>query len=236
MLYTIVVLRASVCGNLSEKKESWTHWCLSSVSATFRRRWWWPRSWSPSPMYCMWLSTSIWKDPSQSDYRYWLLRGSLGLWWRERYKKKKNQVIPKQKKGFFSPIIKASLIKCNKKFVVPTSQSQNNKSSTFLYTEKFSYVLEVKSLAVLCTADHWRFVHEAVRYLGGTTDRLERLCWMPPWATTPVPHIGLSSGVLKQQCPSYPPQIAWSGEERGVSCPRHRYVPVPVTDMYHGHT
>lgn len=46
----------------------------------------------------------------------------------------------------------------------------------------------------------------------------------------PVPDIWLSSSVLKQQCPSYPPQIVWSGEERGVSCPRqlsdsHQYVP-----------
>lgn len=80
-------------------------------------------------------------------------------------------MIPKKSFLFFF-INKASLLKNNfkKNCVVPTSHSQINGAPTVLYTEDFSFVLEVKSLAVLCTADRWRFVHEAVLYLDGTID------------------------------------------------------------------
>lgn len=57
---------------------------------------------------------------------------------------------------------------------------------TVLYTETFCFVHEVKSLVVLlCEAERWRFVHEAVLYL----DRLRE--WLdtslsPPCTLTPL--------------------------------------------------
>lgn len=99
---------------------------------------------------------------------------------------------------------------------------------SYLYTETFCFVLEVKSLGILlCEAERWSFVHEAALGLGETTDRPRG--WLEASAD-PRPAVTLHASVLKQQCPSCPPQIVRSTEDRGVNSPRqlansHHYVP-----------
>lgn len=99
---------------------------------------------------------------------------------------------------------------------------------SYLYTETFCFVLEVKSLGILlCEAECWSFVHEAALDLDETTDRLRG--WLDA-SPDHRPTVTLHPSVLKQQCPSCPPQIVWSAEDRGVNSPRplansHLYVP-----------
>lgn len=158
-------------------------------------------------------------------------KGLFGLWWRERFK---NQVIPKNKtkkqKKFIFLLIRPLYLKIIKKLCSPNITVSNQWRSHCLIYWGFLF----------CP---WGEISRRPVYSWS----LEVCSWgsaLPGWDHRwwprglldaspnhhPVPDIWLSSSVLKQQCPSYPPQIVWSGEERGVSCPRqlsdsHQYVP-----------
>lgn len=204
-------LRATVYDNLSEKKEEEEkrNTLVFELSVGYL-------SWSPSPTYCMWLSTSIWNDQDPSKINDWPLENSLASYkglsalgsvmgWASGESRD-------SKSSFF---IKASLIKKNKKKKCSPDISQKHRSSCSLILKLSVLSLRWNLLVVLLggveigrlfflwggALPHWIAPGWDHRYV-----ERRAVCFLSHHPCTPVsdhPPI-----VLKQQLLSYlPPSL-----------------------------